>query len=109
MCPASSSSSVDVVRHSSSLLLLVGVDRSRPQFIHKYSLNSQSIYSAVSVGLTGEHILNKLRIFSKLEIPPSVTTFVTKTAEACGTVQMALVEGKYYVESESQVSDSDST
>ena len=76
--------------------------RSRPQFIHKYTLTSQSIYSAVSVGLTGEHILNKLRIFSKLKIPVPVKSFVSKTAEACGTVQMALVKGRYYVESESQ-------
>eukprot|EP00750_Incisomonas_marina_P019480 INCI3438.1.p1 GENE.INCI3438.1~~INCI3438.1.p1 ORF type:complete len:1025 (-),score=174.55 INCI3438.1:1391-4171(-) len=76
--------------------------KSRPQFIHKYTLTSQSIYSAVSVGLTGEHILNKLRIFSKLKIPVPVKSFVSKTAEACGTVQMALVKGRYYVESESQ-------
>lgn len=56
----------------------------------------------MSVGLTGEHILNKLRIFSKLKIPAPVKSFVSKTAEACGTVQMALVKGRYYVESESQ-------
>jgi len=77
-------------------------NRFRPQFIHKYSLNVQSIYSAVSVGLSGKDILTKLRIFSKLEIPESVTEFVTKTADACGKIHMTLSKGKYFLESESQ-------
>ncbi len=51
----------------------------------------------MSVGFTGEHILNKLRIFSKLVVPPTVVEFVRRVAEACGTVQMALVGGKYVV------------
>ena len=76
--------------------------RFRPQFIHKYTLNSQSIYSAVSVGLSGHLILKKLSIFSKLEIPRSVEKFVTMTAEACGKVQMALSKGRYYLESVSK-------
>ena len=78
------------------------VCRFRPQFIHKYTLNSQSIYSAVSVGLSGHLILKKLSIFSKLEIPPSVVKFVTMTAEACGKVQLALSKGRYYLESVSK-------
>jgi hypothetical protein len=52
--------------------------------------------------MTGKGILKKLSILSKLEIPKSVEEFINKTAEACGKVQMALVKGKYYLESQSQ-------
>lgn len=55
--------------HAQDFLTTVAEPKSRPQFLHEYSLTPHSLYAAVSVGLDPKDIINVLDRLSKTPVP----------------------------------------
>jgi DNA excision repair protein ERCC-3 len=71
----------------------------RPTYIHEYILTKFSLYAAVSVGLTQNDILNRLKYFAKNEeIPPDVKSEIELYCRQYGKAKLVLKQNKYYIE-----------
>lgn len=71
----------------------------RPTYIHEYILTKFSLYAAVSVGLTQNDILNRLKYFSKNEeIPPDVKSEIELYCRQYGKAKLVLKQNRYFIE-----------
>lgn len=79
-------------------LVTIAEPTSRPTFVHEYRLTTQSLYTAVSVGLSSEDIIKIFDLFSKNKLPPNVVDYITHCGKSYGKVKIVLRNNKYFVE-----------
>lgn len=80
-------------------LVAIAEPVSRPEFIHKYKLTTNSLYAAVSINIETEAIVEVLRRLCKTELPESVVSFIRDCTATFGKAKIVLKENKFYVES----------
>ncbi|XP_952567.1 DNA repair helicase, putative [Theileria annulata] len=71
----------------------------RPELIHEYQVTVFSLYTAVSVGLSFEELLNNLNKFSKNELPKKLKESILNTSSAFGKIKLVLRDSRYWIES----------
>ncbi|UKK02292.2 DNA repair helicase [Theileria orientalis] len=71
----------------------------RPELIHEYQVTVFSLYTAVSVGLTIDELLNNLNKFSKNVLPPKLKDAILNTASSFGKIKLVLRDNRYWIES----------
>ncbi|KAF1813735.1 putative TFIIH complex helicase Ssl2 [Eremomyces bilateralis CBS 781.70] len=86
-------------KHAENFLINVAEPQSRVSRIHEYTLTSNSLFAAVSVGLTTEDIIKELDLLSKTPIPESIRQFIVASTRSFGKVRLVLKNTKYFVES----------
>lgn len=84
---------------ATDFLITIAEPRSRPTYIHEYTLTPHSLYAAVSVGLQTKDILDTLDRFLKTELPPPIQKWIEDCAQSYGKVKLVLKRNKYVVES----------
>ncbi|OHS99301.1 TFIIH basal transcription factor complex helicase repB subunit [Tritrichomonas foetus] len=80
-------------------LISIAEPVTRPQYIQEYQISSYSLYTAVSIGLTGEEIIHVLSILSKVEIDSSLIELIKETVQAVGKLKLILKNKRYFVQS----------
>jgi len=81
-------------------LVAIAEPVARPQFIHKYQLTQDSLYSAVAVAIETERIISLLKKLCKTELPQEVENFIRSCTSTFGKAKLILKDNKFYVESE---------
>ena len=66
-------------------------------------MTQNSLYAAVSVGLSGEEIIKRLSDISKVELPESVINFIHANTTNFGKAKMILRNNRIFVEGEELV------
>ncbi|KAF2140378.1 uncharacterized protein K452DRAFT_289115 [Aplosporella prunicola CBS 121167] len=80
-------------------LINIAEPQSRVSYIHEYSLTGNSLFAAVSVGLSTQDIIKQLETLSKTPLPSEVIDFISESTKSFGKVRLVLKQTKYYVES----------
>ena len=70
----------------------------RPHLIHEYRLTTHSLYSAVAVGLSTEHIIDHLAKLSKVRLVESLVEWVRAQTLSFGKARLVLRENCHWVE-----------
>ena len=86
-------------KQAEDFLINVAEPQSRVSRIHEYSLTSNSLYAAVSVGLTTQDIITRLDYFSKTPLPDQLVDFIYQATKAYGQARLVLKHNKFFVES----------
>ncbi|QDS69166.1 hypothetical protein FKW77_010542 [Venturia effusa] len=86
-------------KQAENFLVNVAEPQSRVSRVHEYSMTSNSLYAAVSVGLTTQDILNRLEFFSKTPLAEPVKDFIRNATKSYGKAKLVLKHNKFYVES----------
>jgi DNA excision repair protein ERCC-3 len=86
-------------KQAEDFLINVAEPQSRVSRIHEYSLTSNSLYAAVSVGLTTQDIITRLDYFSKTPLPKQLVDFIYQATKAYGQARLVLKHNKFFVES----------
>jgi len=86
-------------KQAEDFLINVAEPQSRVSRIHEYSLTSNSLYAAVSVGLTTQDIITRLDYFSKTPLPDQLVDFIYQSTKAYGQARLVLKHNKFFVES----------
>jgi DNA excision repair protein ERCC-3 len=86
-------------KQAEDFLINVAEPQSRVSRIHEYSLTSNSLYAAVSVGLTTQDIIARLNYFSKTPLPEQLVEFIHQSTKAYGQARLVLKHNKFFVES----------
>jgi DNA excision repair protein ERCC-3 len=86
-------------KQAEDFLINVAEPQSRVSRIHEYSLTSNSLYAAVSVGLTTQDIITRLDYFSKTPLPAPLVDFIVESTRAYGQARLVLKHNKFMVES----------
>ncbi|KIW07000.1 uncharacterized protein PV09_01895 [Verruconis gallopava] len=86
-------------KQAEDFLINVAEPQSRVSRIHEYSLTSNSLYAAVSVGLTTQDIITRLDYFSKTPLPEELVDFIYQSTKAYGQARLVLKHNKFMVES----------
>ena len=80
-------------------LVAIAEPLARPKYVHKYVLTSNSLYSAVSVSIDTETIIDVLKRFCKTDVPETVITFIGEKTSTFGKAKLVLKNNNFYVES----------
>lgn len=72
---------------------------SRPDFVHEYRLDKNSLFAAASMGMTGDVIIASLKRMSKTPLSPQVEEFISQCTGGYGKVKLVLKRGRFYIES----------
>lgn len=72
---------------------------SRPKYIQEYQINTYSLYTAVSIGLTDSEIIRVLGQLSKCEIAPELKKLIENTVATVGKLKLILKNKRYFVQS----------
>lgn len=82
-----------------TFLINIAEPQSRVSRMHEYTLTANSLFAAVSVGLTTEDILRQLEIFSKVPLDEGLIQFIRSSTDSFGKARLVLKDTKYFVES----------
>ena len=86
-------------KEATDFLIAIAEPVNRPTYIHEYILTKFSLYAAVSVGLTQNDILNRLKYFAKNEeIPPDVKSEIELYCRQYGKAKLVLKQNRYFIE-----------
>ncbi|KAK7055312.1 P-loop containing nucleoside triphosphate hydrolase protein [Favolaschia claudopus] len=88
-----------IAKQAQEFVAAISEPVSRPSCIHEYKLTSQSLYTAVSVGLQTEDILEVLDRLSKFPLPDTIVAFIRDRTSSYGKVKLVLKHNQYFVES----------
>ncbi|KAL9060920.1 MAG: hypothetical protein Q9162_000364 [Coniocarpon cinnabarinum] len=88
-----------LAKQAQDFLVAIAEPQSRPQFLHEYKINPQSLLSASSVGLNAHEIIRNLDKFSKNTIPRFFKDWVTDITRSFGKIKLVLKHNQYFVES----------
>jgi DNA excision repair protein ERCC-3 len=86
-------------KQAENFLINIAEPLSRVSRIHEYAMTANSLYAAVSVGLTTKDIISRLEYFSKTPLHADVIQFILDSTSAYGKAKLVLKENKMYVES----------
>ncbi|KAL8901774.1 MAG: hypothetical protein Q9207_005032 [Kuettlingeria erythrocarpa] len=84
---------------ASEFLTSIAEPLSRPSYFHEYSITQNSLYSAISTGMTAQDIFYGLNVLSKTQVPPNLKEFVINSSRAFGKVKLVLKHTRYFLES----------
>jgi DNA excision repair protein ERCC-3 len=87
-----------LAEQATDFLITIAEPKSRPTFLHEYSLTPHSLYAAVSVGLRPKDIINTLERFTKTALPDIVRETIEYHTKSFGKVKLVLKNNKYFVE-----------
>jgi len=86
-------------KQATDFLIAIAEPVSRPTYIHEYRLTRETLYAAVSVGLTQEDIEQVLNRLAKNKIiPVKVTEFIKINTSSYGKAKIVLKDNRYYIE-----------
>ncbi|KAH6624429.1 P-loop containing nucleoside triphosphate hydrolase protein [Chaetomium sp. MPI-SDFR-AT-0129] len=88
-----------LAEQATDFLITIAEPKSRPTFLHEYSLTPHSLYAAVSVGLRPKDIINTLERFLKTALPDMVRRKIEHHTKSFGKVKLVLKHNRYFVES----------
>jgi DNA excision repair protein ERCC-3 len=88
-----------LAEQATDFLITIAEPKSRPTFLHEYTLTPHSLYAAVSVGLRPKDIINTLDRFLKTALPDSVRREIEHHTKSYGKVKLVLKHNRYFVES----------
>ncbi|KAK4241703.1 P-loop containing nucleoside triphosphate hydrolase protein [Achaetomium macrosporum] len=88
-----------LAEQATDFLITIAEPKSRPTFLHEYTLTPHSLYAAVSVGLRPKDIINTLDRFLKTALPDSVRREIEHHTRSYGKVKLVLKHNRYFVES----------
>ncbi|OJD33517.1 dna repair helicase rad25 [Diplodia corticola] len=80
-------------------LINIAEPQSRVSLMHEYSLTANSLFAAVSVGLSTDEIISQLEKLSKTPLDGEVKDFIIQSTKSFGKVRLVLKQTKYFVES----------
>lgn len=80
-------------------LINIAEPQSRVSLMHEYSLTGNSLFAAVSVGLSTNEIIGQLEKLSKTPLAPEVKDFIIESTKSFGKVRLVLKQTKYFIES----------
>lgn len=86
-------------RQALDFLTTIAEPQSRPSHFHEFTLNTHSLYAAVSVGLSADDVINNLEKFSKVKLPDSLKQWIKVSTGQFGKVKLVLKHNTYYLES----------
>lgn len=86
-------------KQAENFLINIAEPQSRVSRIHEYTITANSLFAAVSVGLTTEDIIRDLDLFSKTPIPEEMKQFIISSTKSFGKVRLVLKNTKYFLES----------
>eukprot|EP00771_Trimastix_marina_P001846 gnl/Trimastix_PCT/2951.p1 GENE.gnl/Trimastix_PCT/2951~~gnl/Trimastix_PCT/2951.p1 ORF type:complete len:780 (+),score=291.36 gnl/Trimastix_PCT/2951:43-2382(+) len=88
-----------IYRHAYDFLIAIAEPISRPPLIHEYTLNSQSLMSAVSVGLATNDILNVLERLSKNRVDAQLKKNIKQWTQSHAKAKLVLQNSRHFIES----------
>lgn len=80
-------------------LISIAEPVSRPRYIHEYQINTISMFTAVSTGLSAEEIIRVLKLLSKCEVAESLCQQIIDTVNIVGKLKLILRKNRYFIES----------
>lgn len=86
-------------KQAQDFLVAIAEPQSRPQHLHEYRINDQSLLSASSVGLQPQDIVRNLEKFSKSVLPDYLKDWIIEVTEQFGKVKLVLKNNLYFIES----------
>jgi DNA excision repair protein ERCC-3 len=86
-------------KEAERFLINIAEPLSRVSRIHEYTITTNSLYAAVSVGLTVNDILSSLEYFSKTPLPDDLKDFIIDSTKSYGRARLVLKQNKFWVES----------
>ena len=75
---------------------------SRCEYVNEYEMTQHSLHAAVSIGLTTDRIIERLRRLCKTELPPSIENFIRDMTAVYGKVKRVIVDNRFYLETPSK-------
>jgi len=73
-----------------------------PEHIHTYKITHLSLWNAASSGLKSEEVIERLNIYTKFPVPPSVTTEITEYMDRYGMIRLLKEDGNLILESDDE-------
>ncbi|KAL1632626.1 DNA repair helicase RAD25 [Neofusicoccum ribis] len=86
-------------KQAERFLINIAEPQSRVSLMHEYSLTANSLFAAVSVGLSTNEIITQLEKLSKTPLDDEVKEFIINSTKSFGKVRLVLKQTKYFVES----------
>ncbi|KAK4991618.1 DNA repair helicase RAD25 [Elasticomyces elasticus] len=83
-----------------NFLINIAEPQSRTSHIHEYTITGNSLFAAVSVGLSTHDIIRQLETFSKTKLPEGLKEFVISATSSFGKVRLVLKQNQYFIESQ---------
>ncbi|KAK2195365.1 bifunctional Helicase superfamily 1-2 [Babesia duncani] len=88
-----------VSKQALDFLVTIAEPVCRPELIHEYQVTVFSLYTAISVGLTVDELLNNLSKFAKNTLPTRLRDAIVSIASAFGKIKLVLRDNRYWIES----------
>lgn len=79
-------------------LTTVAEPLSRPRGMCEYALTVHSLYSAVSVGLQPQDIIDELDLLVKTQVPMEIRSFILECTRSFGKINLVLRSNRYFLE-----------
>ena len=79
-------------------LVAIAEPEARPLHIHEFQMTEQSLYAAASMGFGTKHIIEQLKIWSKVELPKDLGAWIKDKTGKYGKVKLVLRENEHHVE-----------
>jgi DNA excision repair protein ERCC-3 len=86
-------------KQAENFLINIAEPQSRVSRVHEYTMTGNSLYAAVSVGLTPFDIVSRLEFFSKTPLPEGLKKFIYDSTKSYGQARLVLKHNKFFVES----------
>eukprot|EP00667_Euglena_gracilis_P001437 EG_transcript_1436 len=83
-------------------LVTIAEPVSRTAHIHEWELTPDSLYAAVSFGIDGGAIVERLAALSKVQLHPSTVAFIEQNTQNFGKAILVLENRTFFVEGKSQ-------
>ena len=88
-------------KYCEDFMIAISEPVSRCRHMNEYVMTQHSLHAAVSIGLTAETIISKLKMYSKTELdegPRTVIDFIRSCTSVYGKVKMVIVDDRFYLE-----------
>ncbi|CAK3837172.1 probable RNA polymerase II transcription initiation nucleotide excision repair factor TFIIH, 3^-5^ [Lecanosticta acicola] len=82
-----------------NFLINIAEPQSRTTNMHEYTITPNSLFAAVSVGLSEKDIIGQLELYCKTKVPQGFKDFVHNMTQSFGKVRLVLKRNKYFIES----------
>ncbi|KAF2171152.1 hypothetical protein M409DRAFT_35856 [Zasmidium cellare ATCC 36951] len=87
-------------KQAQNFLINIGEPQSRTTNMHEYTISPNSLFAAISVGLTEQDIIRDLELFSKTKVPQNIIDFVREVSQSFGKIRLVLKHNRYFIESQ---------
>ncbi|KAJ4454937.1 putative General transcription and DNA repair factor IIH helicase subunit XPB [Paratrimastix pyriformis] len=87
-----------IYKQAYDFLISIAEPVSRPPLIHEYELNSESLMSAASSGLTPQVIVTTLERISKNQVPQTVKVLIVEWTSRHAKARLVLQQNRFFIE-----------